>query len=134
MRLTALEMRVMSALAGRHPQGEIIRGQMQRARVDQRERSDRGFSTFFSLPHDGRHLPRRLWRSADMPSLRAHHPRLLGSATFTLIVADGYISCLRADAGVDLGYDFCEQSGKSVPGTLNSQISQCPAPCIRHPV
>jgi hypothetical protein len=101
MRLTALELRVMSALAGRHPQGEIIRWQMQRARVDQRERSDRGFNTFFTLPREGRHLPRRLWRPEDMPCLRVHHPRLPGGATFTLILADGFISCLRADAGDD---------------------------------
>ena len=98
MRLSTLEKQVLTGIAAGHPQGSIVVAQMARVRVDQRERSVRGCRTFFSIDAYGRHLDKALWKTEHMPAIYARHPALLAPAKFTLLIADGFISCLEASS------------------------------------
>ncbi|MDH3453366.1 MAG: hypothetical protein OEN20_13220, partial [Gammaproteobacteria bacterium] len=96
MRLSKLEKHVLADIAAAHAQGSIILAQMARAEVDLRERSASGFRTFFAIDAVGRHLDKKLWKTEHMPVLYARHPDLQAPARFTLMIADGFISCLEA--------------------------------------
>ena len=98
MQLSTLEKQVLTGIAEGHPQGSIVLAQMARARVDQREYSVCGCRTFFSIDVYGRHLDKALWKTEDMPAIYARHPALPTPAKFTLVIADGFISCLEASS------------------------------------
>ncbi|MDH3714208.1 MAG: hypothetical protein OET44_10220 [Gammaproteobacteria bacterium] len=98
MRLSTLEKQVLSGIADAHAQGGIVLAQMARAEVDQREYSTHGFRTFFRIDAVGRHLDRALWKTEHMPTAHARHPALRGRASFTLVIADGFICCLEASS------------------------------------
>jgi hypothetical protein len=98
MRLSSLEKWALTGIAAAHSQGSIVLAQMARAEVDQREYSRDGFRTFFCIDAVGRHLDKALWKTEHMPRVHARHPALQGRACFTLVIADGFISCLEASA------------------------------------
>jgi hypothetical protein len=98
MRLSKLEKQALTGIAAAHAQGSIVLAQMARATVDQREYSTYGFRTFFCMDAVGRHLDKALWKTEHMPKAYARHPGLQGHASFTLVIADGFISCLEANS------------------------------------
>lgn len=96
VRLSELENRALHEIAARFAQGDIVRAQVASAEVDQRERRACGVRTFFRLDAIGRHLDKTLWKTEHMPMVRARHPQLQQPASFVLVIADGFISCLEA--------------------------------------
>lgn len=101
MRLSRLEKQALTGIAAVHSQGGIVLAQMARAGVDKREYSRDGFRTFFCVDAVGRHLDKALWKTEHMPQVQARHPALQGRACFTLVIADGFISCLEASTHED---------------------------------
>ncbi len=109
MKLSDLEKKVLFTIADNHADGRIIKAQAAQAKVDQRDYTGVGFRTYFKVKSVRRHLNKAIWKTRDMPKAYGKHPDLSAGASFVLLLADGFISCLE---GLTDGEDWPKNEAK----------------------